>query len=389
MKARTKKALLVFHRWTGISAGLIIVLVGVTGSILVFEDELDVALNPDLYSAEIKGDRLPLDEIVSQTVQAHPGWQPAFVSRMDDAPGRTLTVTLRDADGNERQVFVDPFTAEIVGERSSLSSMALIRRLHGDLTLGAIGEDALGLLSILLMVMFTVGLALWWPRKARVPEALSVKWDGGSNRVIRDLHNTGGVYMFVFLFLSAVTVPPIVWKLTAPQVGPPAATAAPQARPPAATASPRPAPANAGPPMPAQAGGPPPSIPWQNAADAALEAVPDSWLGFILRPAGPQPFYLIRVFPAGENAVARQSTVFVNRYTGEIIRISAPAAPTWMSLLSADFAASLHSGAVAGLPGRLVMFVAGLFFPALFATGFLLWWRRRAPSVAARRAADP
>ena len=377
MKARTKKTLLVFHRWTGISAGLIIVLVGVTGSILVFEDELDVALNPDLYSAEIKGDRLPLDEIVSQTVQPHPGWQPAFVSRMDDAPGRTLTVTLRDADSNERQVFVDPFTAEIVGERSSLSSMALIRRLHGDLTLGAVGENALGLLSILLMVMFTVGLALWWPRKARVPEALSVKWDGGSNRVIRDLHNTGGVYMFVFLFLSAVTVPPIVWKLTAPQVGPPAATTAPQVGPPAATAAPRSAPANAGPPMPAQAGGPPPSIPWQDAADAALEAVPDSWLGFILRPAGPQPFYLIRVFPAGENAVARQSTVFVNRYTGEIIRISAPAAPTWMSLLSADFAASLHSGAVAGLPGRLVMFVAGLFFPALFATGFLLWWRRR------------
>ena len=389
MKARTKKTLLVFHRWTGISAGLIIVLVGVTGSILVFEDELDVALNPDLYSAGIQGDRLPLDEIVSQTVQVHPGWQPAFVSRLDDAAGRTLTVTLRDADGNERQVFVDPFTAEIVGERSSLSSMALIRRLHGDLTLGAVGEDALGLLSILLMFMFTVGLALWWPRKARVPEALSVKWDGGSNRVIRDLHNTGGVYMFVFLFLSAVTVPPIVWKLTAPQVEPPAASAAPEAGPPAASAAPRSAPANAGPPMPAQAGGPPPSIPWQDAADAALEAVPDSWLGFILRPAGPQPFYLIRVFPPGDNAVAKQSTVFVNRYTGEIIRISAPAAPTWMSLLSADFAASLHSGAIAGLPGRVLMFVAGLFFPALFATGFLLWWRRRAPSVAARRAADP
>ncbi len=378
MKARTKKALLVFHRWAGISSGLIIVLVGVTGSILVFEDELDVALNPDLYSAETKGIRLPLDEIISQTAQAHPGWQPAFVSRLDDAPGRTLTVTLRDADSNERQVFVDPFTAEIVGERSSLSSMALIRRLHGDLTLGAVGENALGLLSILLMVMFTVGLALWWPRKGRVPEALSVKWDGGPNRVIRDLHNTGGVYMFVFLFLSAVTVPPIVWKLTAPQVGPPAATAAPRS-----------APGNAGPRIPAQAGGPPASIPWQDAADAALEAVPDSWLGFILRPAGPQPFYLIRVFPPGENAVAAQSTVFVNRYTGEIIRISAPAAPTWMSLLSADFAASLHSGAIAGLSGRLVMFVAGLFFPALFVTGFLLWWRRRVTSVAARTAADP
>lgn len=366
IKARTKNALLLFHRWSGISAGLIIVLVGVTGSILVFEDELDVALNPDLYVAQPDGLRLPFDEITSQAVRTHPGWQPAFVSRLDDAPDRTLTVTLRDAGGNERQVFVNPFTAEIVGERSSLSSLALIRRLHGDLTLGGIGENALGLLSILLMAMFTVGLLLWWPRKERLPEALSVKWDGGSRRVIRDLHNAGGVYMFVFLFLSAVTVPPIVWKLTAPEVGPPASTAAPQS-----------ATGNTGPRMPAGSGGPPPSIPWQAAADAALDAVPDSWLGFILRPLGPQPFYLIRVFPPGENAVAKQTTVFVNRYTGEIIRLSAPAAPTWTSLLSADFAASLHSGAIAGLPGRWVMFIAGLFFPALFATGFFLWWRRK------------
>jgi uncharacterized iron-regulated membrane protein len=83
------------------------------------------------------------------------------------------------------------------------------------------------------------------------------------------------------------------------------------------------------------------------------------------------------VFPPGETAVAAQTTVFVNRFTGGIIRVSAPAAPTWTSLLSADFAASLHSGAILGLPGRLIMFIAGLFFPALFITGFILWWRRR------------
>ncbi|MDE0129007.1 MAG: PepSY-associated TM helix domain-containing protein [Gammaproteobacteria bacterium] len=385
MKARTKKAILAFHRWSGIAAGLVIVLVGVTGSILVFEDEIDVALNPDLYSVEKQGLRLPLDQITSRTARTYPDWQPAHVTRLDDAPGRTLTVTLRNAGGNERQVFVDPFTAEIVGERSSLSSLALIRRLHGDLTLGGVGENALGLLSVLLMAMFTIGLALWWPGKERLPGALSVKWDGGSRRVIRDLHNLGGVYMFAFLFLSAVTVPPIVWKLTAPQIGPPAPAAAPPS-------APQSAPENAGPPMRAPAGGPPPTIPWQDAADAALEAVPGSWLGFILRPLGPQPFFLIRVFPPGENAVSKQTTVFVNRYTGEIIRLSAPAAPTWASLLSADFAASLHSGAIAGLPGRWVMFIAGLFFPALFATGFLLWWRRRKSrltSVAARTAADP
>lgn len=365
MKASTKQAWLIFHRWSGIITGILIVLVGITGSILIFEDELDVAFNGDLYAVATADEHMPLDRITSSAEEQNPNWQAFFVSRLDDAVERTFIVTLRHASGDEKQIFVDPYTASVISERSSLSSMALIRRLHGDLTLGSIGENTLGLLALLLMAMFMAGLVIWWPRKDTLKSALSVKWDGGSRRVLRDLHNTSGVYLFFFLFLSALTVPPIVWKLTTPGGGPPPARAA---------ASPS-GPSSAS-PSAIQNSSPPQTISWQQASDAALNVVPDTWLGFILRPLGPQPFYLVRVFPPGENAVSKQTTVFVNRYKGNIIRVSAPAAPTWTSLLSADFAASLHSGAIAGLPGRLIMFIAGLFFPALFVTGFILWWRR-------------
>lgn len=365
MKASTKVFWLSFHRWTGLVAGILIVLVGVTGSILIFEDELDIWFNADLFSVEPLGNQAELDLIITAAENESPEWKAFFASRLDDADERSFIVTLRHGNGDEKQIFVNPYSAEVTGTRSSLSSMALIRRFHGDLTLGAIGENLLGVLAVLLMVMFLAGLAIWWPSKGQATSALTVKWTGDSRRVLRDLHNTSGVYLFLFLFLSALTVPPIVWKLTTPEAGPPAQPAAPSAGSSGAL------------PRPAQNAGPPPTIPWQQAADAALEAVPESWLGFILRPLGPQPFYLIRVFPPGENAVAMQTTVFVNRYSGDIIRVSVPAAPAWTSLLSADFAASLHSGAIAGLPGRLIMFVVGLFFPALFVTGFILWWRRK------------
>ena len=365
MKASTKTMWLIFHRWSGIIAGVLIIVVGVTGSVLIFEDELDMFANKDLFYVEPSGSHLDLDRIVARAERENAGWTAFFVSRLDDAAERSFIVTLRHDTGDEKQVFVNPYTSDVRGTRASLLSLALIRRLHGDLTLGAVGENALGVLSIILMAMFIAGLVLWWPRQGQVKAALSVKLNGGSRRVLRDLHNVSGVYLFVFLFLSALTVPPIVWKLTTPEVGPPARSAAP----PSAAAG------AAG--APPQNAGPPETIPWQDAADAALGAVPGSWLGFILRPLGPQPFYLIRVFPPGETAVAAQTTVFVNRFTGGIIRVSAPAAPTWTSLLSADFAASLHSGAILGLPGRLIMFIAGLFFPALFITGFILWWRRR------------
>lgn len=288
MKAGTQNAWLVFHRWTGIIAGLVTVIVGITGSLLVFEDELDVTLNDKLFTISSASHPLPLDQLVAAAEEANPAWKASIVSRVDDATERAFVVTLRDANGEEKQIFINPYTASVNGTRSSLSSMALIRRLHGDLTLGSIGENALGILALLLMAMFVAGLVVWWPRKGTLKSALSVKWDGSSRRVLKDLHNTSGVYLFVFLFLSALTVPPIVWKMTTPAGGPP----------PAAAQSP-----NSGlvagnaPPAATLRAGLAPTIPWQQAANSALSAVPGTWLGFILRPLGPQPFYLIRVFP--------------------------------------------------------------------------------------------
>lgn len=70
------------------------------------------------------------------------------------------------------------------------------------------------------------------------------------------------------------------------------------------------------------------------------------------------------------------TTVFVNRHNGDIIRISSPAAMTPTRLISADFVITLHSGAIAGLIGRIIMFVAGLGFAVLFVSGIATWWMR-------------
>ena len=79
----------------------------------------------------------------------------------------------------------------------------------------------------------------------------------------------------------------------------------------------------------------------------------------------------------GEVATPAMTTVFVNRYNGEIIRVSSPQAMTPIRMISADFLITLHSGAIAGLPGRLIMFIAGLGFAVLFFSGLATWVMRR------------
>jgi sulfite reductase (NADPH) flavoprotein alpha-component len=214
-----------------------------------------------------------------------------------------------------------------------------------------------------------MGLVLWWPGRGAWTRSLKINWTSRPRLVLRDLHNAGGAYLSIFLLLSAITVPPIIWKLTTPQGGPP--QTGQQAR-------------ETSPPS----GGPPTSISWQAAVDAAKAAVPGQWVGFVLRPLGPAPFYMIRVWPPGETGTPQMTTVFVNRYTGSIIRISSPSSLTLTRLISSDYLISLHSGAIAGLPGRLIMFIAGLGFAVLFASGLATWLIRLSSKNKSRPPSD-
>lgn len=387
MTPRTRTFWLLGHRWTGLVLGLVIVLIGVTGSLLEFEDTLDTALNPSLYRIQPGDTYLPYDVLVAAAAEGYTDLQPGYFSRLNETATTPLIVTMQGASRDEVQVFVNPYTAEVMGRRSGLSSIALIRRLHGDLALGDVGEDIIGVVSILITALCLVGLILWWPGRGAWARSLKIKWTARPRLMLRDLHNAGGAYLFVFLLLSAITVPPIVWKLTTPQAGP-AQSGPPQAGAPARTGPPSGGPPAARAARTAQTDGPPANISWQSAVDAAKTAVPGQWVGFALLPLGPAPFYMVRMWPPGETGTPQMTTVFVNRYSGAIIRVSSPASLTLTRLISSDYFISLHSGAIAGLPGRLIMFIAGLGFAVLFASGLATWLIRLSSKKKSRPPSD-
>ncbi|WP_038382710.1 PepSY domain-containing protein, partial [Bradyrhizobium elkanii] len=44
----------------------------------------------------------------------------------------------------------------------------------------------------------------------------------------------------------------------------------------------------------------------------------------------------------------------------------------------------LHSGRIAGLPGRILISLMGLVVAALSVTGVVIWWRKRRARIGAR-----
>ena len=98
MSPRTRSLWVSMHRWSGIILGLLVVLIGVTGSLLVYEDELDTLLNPDLFRVEPGDVYLPYDAIVAAAAAVGPDHlQPGYLTRLDDSPSRPVVVTVANA----------------------------------------------------------------------------------------------------------------------------------------------------------------------------------------------------------------------------------------------------------------------------------------------------
>src|SRR3954471_9625708 len=125
ISAPMRQFLIVFHRWAALAALVFILLLGITGSALVFEGAMDRGLHPELWRVHPSGRPLPLDTLIAHARAAVPGPTPTGVtlSPVDD---RAAIV-----QAGINQIFVDPYTGHVLGHRTAAEwNKTLPRRLH-------------------------------------------------------------------------------------------------------------------------------------------------------------------------------------------------------------------------------------------------------------------
>ena len=82
-----RRALFQLHLWTGIAVGVYIVMISVTGSVLVYRNELYRAATPKPMTVRVAGARLSEDDLRAAATRAYPGYR---VARL--IAGRSITV---------------------------------------------------------------------------------------------------------------------------------------------------------------------------------------------------------------------------------------------------------------------------------------------------------
>ncbi len=232
MRQPTLRAILLpWHRYAGLGMAVFLLVAGLTGMLLAWNDELEQLISPELFLAPPPADGTPMDPLALRTLvlQAYPSTRAAY-QPLHVEPGHALQFFLTpgaDAGGKplplkDNQVFVHPYTGAILGSRNGndlwqgrKAFMPFIYRLHYTLTLGMPGALVFGLISLAWTVDCCVGFLLTFPPRARSarPKPWYSRWwpawkvrpRGGLHKLNFDVHRAGGLWLWPMLFIIALS----------------------------------------------------------------------------------------------------------------------------------------------------------------------------------------
>jgi uncharacterized iron-regulated membrane protein len=197
-----RKALFQVHLWTGLAIGLYVVVLCVTGSALVFRDEMTEAFDAPMPAYQAGRKPLSRAQLTEAALRAYPGYE---VTRVGErfTRNRPVIEIWVERGGVKRERVFNPYTGEDLGEALPQGVRALLwtADLHDNLLGGDTGKRINGIGSALLAVLAMTGLVIWWPGIQRWRRALTIK--RGSRWLVFnfDLHSALGFWFFFIIAL--------------------------------------------------------------------------------------------------------------------------------------------------------------------------------------------
>jgi uncharacterized iron-regulated membrane protein len=379
-RVRLRRVVWTVHRWVGLTSGAVVVVVALTGALYALAPEItELYLRRYARVAPPTGDARPLPASVL-AARAEAAAERA-AGPLPEGTRRWLTVSAtreRSAvyvvapagSTGWYEVYVDPHRGEVRFVRDmGWDPIGVILRAHQSLLLpAALGRRVVGLAVLLFVVSLLTGAVLWCPRRLRalrrrgaLRHRLTIAVRGGAGRLDYDLHRVLGGYALVVALVLALTgltwsfawLDHAVYRLVTGGATP---------RTPAGWRS-----------DDAPIAGRPAAL------DVAVATAARTFPGFarleIALAAGPGEPLSVCANPELDTS-HRTECLWFDRHTGRLLGAERDRDRNAGDRLRA-MAYDIHTGRIAGVPGRVVVFLASLVAASLPITGALVWWKRR------------
>lgn len=354
------------HLWSGLLVGLISTVVGFTGTMLVFYGEIrDAALPRILTPPGAKP--ATASQLLAAGTTRYPNltFERLYFNTSPSTPAylmvdRRRRNGRREGDTRQRLVFLNPYTAQVLGDTVNHEYwLDWMLRLHVYLLAGPNGSVVNGIGAALLFILCASGVVVWWPGVRSWKRALQIPRGTRWKRKNYDIHNAVG--FFSSLALGAVALTGVYFIFPAPF------RAAAEL---ATRTSSRLTPVTLERPVKH------PRITPGQALEIAGRELPGGTNSRLILPTNPrQPYAINRRLPSdGEERFGR-NLIYIHPDTGKVLRLV-----RWDRRTAAErilgLAGPVHFGTIGGWPTRILWLFVGLTPGVLFFSGVLMWWNR-------------
>ncbi len=348
----------VVHRWLGFTCGAILIVAGLTGSLLAFYMEVERNLYPHMQTRPYA---LPASyESVYARLSEIPVERPGSWKIEIPPAGVVGPITSRYNDSDRtRMVTLDPDTLEIMRDaRWSETFFTWIYDVHQHLLMGTPGKVLMAIAAVLMVVMLLTGLGNWLLKKGGLVAKLAFKRHASAAQRTYDIHKLVGL-VAVLLLLALGTAPLISLPK---QVHPLLERISPLMKDPAVESTPL------------------PSV-GRLTIDAAIaigEArFPGSRVVWVRVPSTVTEPYDLQIRQAGAPLSRFPRThLWIDQYTGGVLAVKDPRTDTPSDTIL-NWLVPIHDGKAFGLGGRVMVAVLGLLPLVLFVTGVMRRWQKR------------
>lgn len=202
-RLRFRKILFQIHLWSGISLGLYIFFISITGSVLVYRNELYVMATPKPVISTGTETVLSEELLIDKVNLLYPDSEITRMIRSGD-PKQAIEVWLEIEDKTIKRFF-DPYNGNDVGSAARTGQMLVIKliELHESFLIGPMGRKINGIGAIAVILIVFTGLVIWWPGIKRWRRSLTFHKGIGWKRQIWDIHSMVGIWSFLFILVFA------------------------------------------------------------------------------------------------------------------------------------------------------------------------------------------
>jgi len=198
-----RRAAFQIHLWAGIIVSLYVVIIAITGSLLVFEDEFTRTTLPSDISQFDAAHVASIPEVMQQFHHAYPN---ALAIEIDTpwAVVPAYRIRAMNADGHEFHLVADSANATL--HRQPDTWVEWVHDLHVYLLLGsAHGEEVNGVGATILLLLCITGLLLWWQGLRNWTRALGIDLRRNWRRINFDAHHAIGIWTLAIVLWWSIS----------------------------------------------------------------------------------------------------------------------------------------------------------------------------------------